>query len=127
VTRMIDVRSHALDHRHTIVSTSAQLRRAPGVSTIGRRLKAAGAAMGAAVILGMGAFSVTATDSAAIATGPEIVGQTITQTPPPREPQTAFARPTMTAPRFGGWCLICSSNAAVLPERDATAQGPAAR
>ena len=111
------------------MSTSEQLRRPCRVSTIGRRLKAAGAAMGAAVVLGMGALSVTATDSAAIATGPIIAGQTVTQTTPPREPETPFARPTMTAPRFGGWCLVCSSNAADLnvPEPGATAQGPNAR
>jgi hypothetical protein len=112
------------------VSTSEQLLRACCVSTIGRRLKAAGAAMGTAVILGMGALSVTVTDSAAAATGPIIAGQTVTQTAPPPEPETPFARPTMTAPRFGGWCLICSSNAADLnkPQRpDATAQGPNAR
>jgi hypothetical protein len=112
-----------------MVSTSEQLRRPGRVSTIGRRLKAAGAAMGAAVILGMGALSVTVTDSAAIATGPIIAGQTVTQTPPPREPETPVARPAMTAPRFGGWCLICSSNAADLnvPAPGATAQGPNAR
>jgi hypothetical protein len=109
------------------VSTSAQLRRPRRVRTIGRRLKAAGAAMGAAVILGMGALSVTVTDSAAASTGPIITGQTVTQTPPPREPETPFARPTMTAPRFGGWCLVCSSNVAVLNVPDATAQGPKAR
>jgi hypothetical protein len=112
------------------VSTSEQLRRPRRVSTIGRRLKAAGAAMGAAVILGMGALSVTVTDSAAAAAAPIIAGQTVTQTPPPPEPETPLARPPMTAPRFGGWCLICSSNAAVLPgpqRPDATAQGPNAR
>jgi hypothetical protein len=112
------------------VSTSEQLRRPCRVSTIGRRLKAAGAAMGAAVVLGMGALSVTVTDSAAIATGPIIAGQTVTQTTPPREPETPLARPAVTALRFGGWCLVCSSNAADLnaPERpDATAQGPHGR
>jgi hypothetical protein len=89
-------------------------------------LNAAGAAIGAAVIVGMGVFSVTVTDSAALATGPQIVSQTITQTAPPREPETPFARPTMTAPRFGGWCAACSSNAAdvIVPERGASAQGP---
>ena len=78
-------------------------------STNGRLLKAAGAAIGAAVVVGMGAF----TDSAAIATGPEAGPQTITQTAPPPEPETPFARPTMTAPRFGGWCSFCSSEAAL--------------
>jgi hypothetical protein len=103
----------------TIVSTSAQLRRPRRVSTIGRRLKAAGAAIGAAVILGMGAFSLTVTESAATAAEPIIAGQTVTQTAPPREPATPFARPTVTALPFGGWCAFCSSNAA-------TVQGPGA-
>jgi hypothetical protein len=134
------------------VSTSAQVRRPRRRTTIGRLVKAAGAAVGAAVVVGMGAFSLTISDSAVmVTTGPEAGGsrssppastgrtnpgphpdpllltaptaatpgssglpqQTITQTAAPREPETPFARPTMTAPRFGGWCSFCSSNAAL--------------
>jgi hypothetical protein len=67
------------------------------------------AAFAAAALLGMGSLSVNVTHSTVIATGP--ARQTISQTTPPPEPQTPFARPTMTAPPFGGWCSFCSSNA----------------
>jgi hypothetical protein len=134
------------------VTTSAQPHRPGRLSTIGRLVKVGGAAMGAAVVVGVSAYGVTATDSAAmVATGPQAGGssssppastgrtnpgphpdplsltaptaatpasagpprQTITQTAAPREPETPFARPTMTAPRFGGWCSFCGSNAAL--------------
>jgi hypothetical protein len=52
----------------------ARLRRVCRVSTIGRPVKAAGAAIGTAALLGMGSLRVTVTHSAAIATGPETAG-----------------------------------------------------
>jgi hypothetical protein len=70
----------------------------------------AAVAITAAVFLSMGAFSVDFTTAAARPADPV---QTTIQTTPPREPATPFATPPLTAPRFGGWCSSCSSNAAL--------------
>jgi hypothetical protein len=61
------------------------------------------AAIGAAVFVGLGAFSV-AFDHSAVA-GARVLaptGQTIVQSTPAREPATPVASPTVTAPRFVG-------------------------
>jgi hypothetical protein len=73
------------------------------LQTIGRRVKATAAAIGAAVFVGIGAFSVAFGHSAAV--GASVLapaGQTIVQSTPGREPATPVASPTVTAPRFVG-------------------------
>ena len=73
------------------------------LTTIGRRVKAPAAAIGAAIFVGVGAFGVACDRSATV--GASVlppIGQTIVQSTPAREPATPVASPTVTAPRFVG-------------------------
>jgi hypothetical protein len=73
------------------------------LKTIGRRVKAPAAAIGAAVFVGIGGFGVAFNHSAAAgASVPAPTGQTIVQSTPAREPATPVASPSVTAPRFVG-------------------------
>jgi hypothetical protein len=73
------------------------------LKAIGRRVKVPASVVGAAVFVGMGAFSVAFDHSAAAgASVRPPTGQTIVQSTPAREPATPVASPTVTAPRFVG-------------------------
>jgi hypothetical protein len=94
--------------------TPVQLHRSRPVNANARLFRRAVADIGTVALLGMGVVSVT--DSAAVVgteraaggpTGLPQLQQTITQTPPPREPETPFATTMIRAPRFGGACGQC--------------------
>ena len=86
----------------------------PGRGAVGRRVQAVAAAAGAAVFLAMGAFGITAHGNDANANVVEATAPTTVQRPARGQPETPFAKPTITAPPFGGWCATCSSNAGLL-------------
>ena len=74
--------------------------------SISQHAKVPAAAIGAAALIGIGAFGVTSNHSAAKSiSAPEPTGQTIIQTTPPREPATPVAKPTVIPQRFigGDW------------------------
>jgi hypothetical protein len=85
---------------------TAQLSPPSRFQTISRHARVPAAAIGAAALVGIGAFGVTSNHSAATSiSAPEPTGQTIIQTTPPREPATPVAKPTVIPHRFigGDW------------------------
>jgi deazaflavin-dependent oxidoreductase (nitroreductase family) len=98
---LFELTSPMNDSSEDPMTSSAQQRRWRPVATV---------AIGAAIFLSIGALSVDFTTGAARSAAP---AQTTIQTTPPGEPATPFATPQLTAPRFGGWCSSCSSNAAL--------------
>jgi multidrug efflux pump subunit AcrA (membrane-fusion protein) len=80
------------------------------LKTIGRRVKAPAAAIGAAVLFGMGAFSFAFNQTAAAGASVRTpIDPTVTQTTDARQPATPFASPTVTArPFVGGHWSDCA-------------------
>ena len=72
-------------------------RRKRRLGNISRRVTAAAAAAGAALFFGLNTLNVAFTV-------PPATAQTITEAPTPSERETPIARPTVTAPRYGGYC-----------------------
>jgi hypothetical protein len=71
----------------------------PCMRGIGTRFKVTAAAVGAGVVITMGALTVAVSSSEARATPPNIggAGDTSTQTAPPSTPRMSMARPSITA------------------------------
>ncbi|MDT5346566.1 MAG: hypothetical protein QOE52_5750 [Mycobacterium sp.] len=70
----------------------------PNVRGIGTRSKVTAAAVGAGVVITMGALTVAISSTEAHATSPNIggAGNTSTQTTPPSTPRMSMARPSIT-------------------------------